>query len=220
MTRAEAKKQIDSGWLNVNLAGMFLGVDLDRERLEHFVATGAVETRTDGNSVRFKLDDICATKGQTSQQLLNKHFPRNHQRKANVVQRIAVLGTCAQRDAFRRKYDRLHKTVSEWIALPEEDFSAGELRLIHQLLTRAREVNSFELILRAKQLERVTGLDDEALPKARRSLERRGILQTERSGTVAWRYRLCDPDTRQPLTVDAVDADGSDARFIEAAELW
>jgi hypothetical protein len=208
---------MDTGWLTASLATALLGFDLDRKRLDDLVKIGIVDTRTDGSILRFKLADVCSFTVQTSQQLLNRHFPYNRQRDPDAGQQLGVLDTRAKRDAFRRKWDRLHKAVSEWIASPEEDFSAGELRLIHQLLTRARKVSGFELILKAKLLEQVTGLDDEALPKARRSLERRGILQTERSGTVAWRYRLCDPATRQPLTDDD---DNTRIKFVEEVPSW
>jgi len=201
MTRAEAKMQIDTGWVTGNLAAIFLGFDLDHQRLKMYVEMGALSSRTDGGIRRFKLDEVCALAEKTPQELLNLHFPYSRQRKPALLQKIAVLDTCAKRDEFRRKWDRLHKAVSEWIAMPaKQRIDFGELRLIHQLMKRARDVNGFDVIVKAKQLEKETGLDRESLPKARRGLEDRGILIAERSGTVAWRYRLCDPETRQPLT--------------------
>jgi hypothetical protein len=58
--------------------------------------------------------------------------------------------------------------------------------------------HSFQVIQSRKQLEKGTGLDHETLPIARRSLERRNILTTERSGT-EWVYTLLDPKTKEPF---------------------
>jgi hypothetical protein len=46
MTRAEAKKEIDTGWVLGNLVGMFLGFDLDPVRLQQLVMGGAVAAWT------------------------------------------------------------------------------------------------------------------------------------------------------------------------------
>lgn len=194
-----AKRQIDSGWLTSNLAGMFLGFDLDRSQLDSLAELGVISRRDDGGIERYSLDDILVYTGQTAQQLLSRWFPYSRQKKSTTLQRVSVLNTCQQRDIFRRNWDRLYRVVSLWIANQDEDLSVGELKLAFQLLERARAMNRFELVLTATQLQRSTGLDREGLPKARRGLERRQLLRTERNGTTAWRYWLCDPATGKPV---------------------
>jgi len=199
MTRHEIRKQIATGWVNKSVAAMFLGFDLDAAKLDPLINAGVLTTWTRGTTPLVRFDDVLAATKQTANEFLDKHWPINRQRKPESVQTVNVLDTCAKRDDFRRLWDRLHRHVSMWIADADEDLSNGELRLAFQLMQLCRRASGFELILTAKQLQEATGMNREGLPKARRGLERRNILRTERSGTTAWVYSLCDPKTGLPI---------------------
>lgn len=194
--RNEIKKDLERGWVH-NIVAMAL-LKVDFTALEEMTRQGIVSSRSDRGSTLYRVDDILAITQSSAKELLNKHFPVRRQKKSASRRQVNVFTTQTQREAWRRNWHRLHEHVGALIASPEEDARVGELRLIHQLMRLAYRVNSFQVVQSREQLEKGTGLDDETLPIARRSLERRNILATERNGT-DWVYTLLNPKTKQPF---------------------
>jgi len=63
----------------------------------------------------------------------------------------------------------------------------------------SRRTTTFRLVLDTHKLLNATRLDSESLPKTRRKLGSRGLIQSERNGTLEWTYTLLDPKTKQPF---------------------
>jgi hypothetical protein len=210
--RNEIKKDLERGWVHNIVAMAFLQVDLSV--LEEMTRQGIVSSSLDRSSTLYKLDDILVFTQRSAKELLNKHFPVRRQKKSPSRQQVNVFTTQTQREAWMRNWHRLHEHVGALIASPEEDARVGELRLIHQLMRLAYRVNSFRIVQSREQLEKGTDLDDETLPIARRSLERRNMLLAERNGT-EWVYTLLNPKTKQPFDNQPV-AD----ILIEPASSW
>ena len=226
MTRAEVKAEIDIGWLSWQVAAIFLGFGSDHTRMDALIGKGiriewkrsALASKNGISTRRVALDGVLRLTGKTAAMLLDEHFPRRKNDSAIRQQTVAVLDSCEKRDAFRSKHNRVSDVVARWMARPEEDMSFGELRLIFALLNLARRVNRFELMVTSKQLERAAQLDRESLPKARRSLERRKILRTERNGPKGWIYTLHDPVTGLPL--ESSEEDERDSVTFLPEEEW
>jgi hypothetical protein len=151
----------------------------------------------------FKVSDVVPTftyKNQPLSEVLDRLYPIKRKRQDPSRQLARVLLTSEERDEFHRQMDRLQRHVSNLIADKAEDFTTRELKLFYQLVELARRVKTFQLIVTAKKLMTLTGLDDEDLPKARRALERRFIIRTKQcSVDTAWEFMLLDPATREQL---------------------
>jgi len=130
---------------------------------------------------------------------LDKHWPVSRQKKSARVQERKALSTKRELELFHSRWFKIHRHVFDLIATPTAEFSHRELKLMHQLMELSRRVRTFELILTARKLMTLTALDDEYLPKTRELLQRRGLLQAKREGTLEWSYTLLDPKTQQPF---------------------
>jgi hypothetical protein len=203
VTRAEVKKQIDAGWLTMRTAMLLMGLDLDFAAFERRVEAGMLTVVNDGAGERlFRLHDVLALSNRndlSSKQLLDKYWPVNKRKNPAPKQQQNGLLNDAEREEFDVGWFRLHRYVAKLIASPDEDFRFGELRLVHQLMAWAQRLNTFELVVTGEQIEKATGLDDEAWPKVRRSLERRNILAAERNGSLGWVLTFLNPLTRGPF---------------------
>jgi hypothetical protein len=204
LTRSEVKKQIARGWVNSLTVLAFLNVDL--ATLDQLVRRGKLASKTEQGSKLYRLDDVLSVAQVTVNDVLDKQWPVDRSKKPTRGQQVSVLKTQTERDRFTRRWFHLHKHVSQLIATPKANMRPGELKLVYQLLTLAYRVRTLHLVLTNKQLMDATGLDDEALPAARRGLEGRGLLEVDASGT-PWAYRLLDPKTRRPFTDDLADDD-------------
>ena len=199
MTRAEIRKQIKAGWISRRLAAIFMGFDIDVAQLDPYIERGMLDTRKQNGVQMIKADDVLVFADETVDELLDKHWPVNRQKKGSKRQQTLILATREQQDEFNRRWFRIHRHISSFIAEPKEKFDHRELRLMHQLMELARRVNNFELVLTAEKLMDATGLDDEWLPKTRRKLQTRGLINFERNGTTEWVFTLLDPKKEQPF---------------------
>jgi hypothetical protein len=203
MTRAEVKKQIDAGWLTTTVSMRLMGLDLDISRFRMMVKVGRLTAVKDNTGEQlFKLEDVLEHSiwyDKSAKQLLDKFFPISRRKKPVTEQRTSILHSQTDHEEFNRRWFRLHRHVSTLIASPDQDFRFGELKLFHQLMEWSRRLSTFELVITGEQIEEATGLDDEAWPKMRRSLEARSILMAERNGSLGWVLRFLDPLTKSPF---------------------
>jgi len=198
MTRAEARKQIKKGWLSPHLAARLMGFDLDKSRLEPFTESGAVRTQTTATGRVLSLDDLLSVSKIDINKTLNKLWPIDRRKKSNRVQVKRVLDTQTKQKTFDACWFRLHRKMSTLIATPNAKVTLRELKLMHQLMELSRKANSFELLLPAKKLMTLTGLDDEYLPQTRKMLEARGLIKVTTEGPL-WVYSLVDPLSAKPF---------------------
>lgn len=205
MTRAEARKQVNTGWITAQLAALLMGFDLDSSRLDAFVETGAVRAQTGPTGRVLSVTDLTSVSDLEVNKALDKLWPIDRRRKTARVQTMRVLATQTAQEAFNRRWFRLHRRVAKLVADPDANLSYKEMKLIHQLMALSRKVRGFELLLTNRQLMDLTRLDDEWLPKTRRALEGRDLIRVTSGGPV-WVYTLLDPKTKQPFEED--DEDG------------
>jgi hypothetical protein len=176
-----------------------LGFDLDLTRVDDVIERGAVTTKTVDGKQLCNAHEVISLAGKDLGTILDRCLPIDRQRRAVLRKEFRVLETATARQHFQRQWSRLHRHVSRLIADPEEDLSHRELRLIHQLMQASHFYSRFDLGFTSAELQRVTGLDDEYLPKARRRLEHLGVLRSERNGTTGWILTLLDPKTAMPF---------------------
>ena len=204
MTRTEVKKQIKSGWVNSLSAIGFLNVDL--LTLDNLVKRRTLATKMNRGTTLYKIDDILAISKVSVKEFLEKNWPVDRRKKPTRFQQVNVFKTQKERNRFLSRWFRAFDHITSLIGTPKAETRVGELKLFHQLMALSKRVNSFDLVPTTKQLLAATGLDDEALPMARRSLIERNIIKVDISGT-PWMYTLLDPRTGQPFKDDATDDD-------------
>ena len=204
MTRTDLKRYLASGWIPKAVAGNLLPSVEARRQFARDISKGVYETRLGANGhSHVKADDVLLLIGKTGDELLAELFPPKRLHKGECRQTAGRIVTKAQKDAFERNWHRLHAHFARLIASPYEDVGVRELRLFHQVMALSWRARSFRLCLSASDLHRLTGLDYDYLPKARRRLELWGFLDTSRSGNGGWRYALLDPKTKSPLVEPA-----------------
>jgi hypothetical protein len=173
---------------------MLLGFDLDFSRLDALVKQGIIRTRLKNGGEQFNAHDVLSVSGRDLNKTLDKHLPIDRHNRDIPRKEFRVLETETARQCFRRQWSRLHRHIARLIADPEEDIGSRELRLLHQLMEASRFYSRFDLAFTGEELRRVTGLDDEYLPKARRRLEHLGLLlKQEKTGNRL--LTLLDPKT-------------------------
>jgi hypothetical protein len=202
MTRAEVKKQIADGWLTTKVAMTFMSFDLDATAFKTCVENTYVGSmKNNDGTLLYKLGDVLASTDLSAKQLVDKYWPVRVPRKDARKQTVKAL-TKTGNALFLHEWHRLHDQVSDLIARKEEDFTHRELKLFHQLMSLSYKLKTSELILTSKQLEKASCLDNEYLPKARRSLERRDILITTPNGNTGMVFTLLNPRTKRAFDAD------------------
>jgi hypothetical protein len=182
---------------------ILLGLDLNVSAFRMMVKIGRITPVKDSTGEQlFKLEDVLEQSiwcDKGAKQLLDKHWPITRRKKPVSRQQTKVLKSQTKHEEFNRRWFRLHRHVSTLIATKDKNFRFGELKLVHQLMEWSRRQNTFELVVTWKQIEEATGLDDEAWPKMKRRLETRGILGSDRNGSLGWVLTFLDPLTKSPF---------------------
>jgi hypothetical protein len=219
--RTEIRKQVKRGWLTRKVAALLLGFDLDFARLDNLIEHGVIDAKAVKGSERLiNAHHVMSAAGEDLNAILDKRLPIARHPKNIPHRKFRVLTTATAKDCFRRQWDRLHRHIAKLIATPEEDVSHRELRLAHQLLETCRFFRRFDLVFTGAELQTATGLDDEYLPKTRRSLERRGLLSSERLSTAGWKLTLLDPTTGALFDDCTSDSKGGKVPDIAPAHDW
>src|SRR4051794_40904349 len=109
MTRAEARKEINKGWISPQLAALLMGFDLDTSRLEPFTEWGAVRTQMMNAGRVLNLDDLLSVSNIDINKMLDKLWPIDRRKKSNRVQVERVLDTQAAKEKFQSRWFRIYR---------------------------------------------------------------------------------------------------------------
>lgn len=174
--RSTFKRYLDTGWMPKSLAGSLMTRETVRT-FAHGVSAGVYESRKDTNdNTEVRTEDVLMLIGKNGEELLAEMFPPKRLHKGQCRQAAGNLATKLHREAFARSWHRVHDHFAKLIGSPHEDVGARELRLFHVVMALSWRARSFRLCLNASDLHRLTGLDYDYLPKARRRLELWGLL--------------------------------------------
>jgi hypothetical protein len=209
ITRKDVRRQVRSGWCTRQVAALLLGFDLDVSMVDDVVARGIAATKTIDGEQRLSVHDVLSVAGSDLRAILDKRIPIDRHKRSIPRNASKVRKSQTACDCFHRQLHRLQRHVAKLVASSEEDLTHRELKLITALLEASRFYARFDVVHTSARLQKATGLDDEYLPKARRGLERRGLLDSKPADTV-WKMTLLDPKTRKPFEDCATDKDTVD----------